>query len=74
MDGDHVKTNKKEAKSLKRHIFDVGNVLPTLWVRLPFQVDNGGNWIILGGGSYLLWTVRVLFCILYLTVQILNQS
>ena len=73
MDGDHVKTNKKEAKSLKRHIPNASDVLPTLWIRLPFQVDNGGNWIILGGGSYLLWTVRVLFCILYLAVQILKQ-
>lgn len=69
MEGDHVKKDKKEAKSLKGHIFDVGNVLPTIWLRLPFQVDNGGQWIILGGRSYLLWNLRILFCLLYFAVQ-----
>ncbi len=67
--GDHVKKDKTKAKSLKGHIFDVGNVLPTIWLRLPFQVDNGGNWIILGGRSYLLWNLRIVFCLLYIAVQ-----
>ena len=73
MEGDHVKKTKTEAKSLKRRIIDAGNVLPTLWVRFPFQIDNGGNWIILGGRSYLLWNLRILFCILYFAVQIFKQ-
>ena len=72
MEGDHVKTDKKEAKSLKRHIFDVGNVLPTLWVRLPFQIDNGGNWIVLDSRRYLLWNLRIFLCLLYFTVQLLK--
>jgi len=69
MEGDHVKKDKTKAKSLKGHIFDVGNVLPTIWLRLPFQIDNGGQWIILGGRSYLLWNLRILFCLLYFAVQ-----
>lgn len=74
MDGDHVQTIEKEAiTKLTRWLSNAGNVLFALWIRLPFQVDNGGNWIILGGRSYLLWTIRMLFCILYLTVQILKQ-
>jgi hypothetical protein len=73
MEGDHVKKAKTEAKSLKRRIFDAGNVLPTVWVRLPFQVDNGGNWLILEGRSYLLWNLRIILCLLYLAVQIFKQ-
>jgi len=73
MEGDHVKKAKTEAKSLKRRIIDAGNVLPTVWVRLPFQVDNGGNWLILGSRSYLLWNLRIILCLLYLAVQIFKQ-
>ena len=69
MEGDHVKKDKTKAKSLKGLFAYVSDVLPTLWVRLPFQIDNGGNWIILGGRSYLLWNLRILFCLLYFAVQ-----
>ena len=72
MDGDHAKKTKKQADSLKRRIPNAGDVLPTVWVRLPFQVDNGGNWLILGSRSYLLWNLRFLLCILYLVVQVLK--
>lgn len=73
MDGEHVKKTKKAFKVLKGHLANVSDVLPTLWVRFPFQIDNGGNWIILGGRSYLLWNLRILFCILYFAVQALKQ-
>jgi len=73
MDGDHVKETKKEAKGLKRLFAYVSDVLPTLWVRFPFQVDNGGHWLILGGRSYLLWNLRMFLCLLYFAVQILKQ-
>ena len=74
MDGDHVQTTEKEAiTKLKRRLSNAGNVLFALWIRFSFQAYHAGNWIILGGGSYLLWTIRMLFCILYLTVQILKQ-
>lgn len=74
MDGDHAKKTKKQANSPKRRIPNVSDVLPTVWVRLPFQVDNGGNWLILEGRSYLLWNLRVLLCILYFAVQIFKQT
>ena len=73
MEGDHVKKAKKEVNNLKRRISDASNVFPTLWVRFPFQVDNGGNWLILGSRSYFLWNLRVFLCLLYFTVQILKQ-
>ncbi len=74
MDGDHAKKTKKQAISPKRRISNASDVLPTLWVRLPFQVDNGGNWLILGSRSYLLWNLRIVLCLLYLAVQIFKQS
>ena len=72
-DGDHVEKNKKEAKGLKRHIFDARNVLPTFWVRFPFQIDHGGKWLILGSRSYLLWNLRIFLCILYFAIQAVKQ-
>ena len=72
MDGDHVKKEQKKAKGLKRLFVNVGDVLPTLWVRLPFQIDNGGNWIVLDSRRYLLWNFRVFLCLLYFTVQLLK--
>jgi hypothetical protein len=74
MDGDHAKKTKKQVNSLKRRIVDASDVLPTVWVRLPFQVDNGGNWLILGSRSYLLWNLRIILCLLYFAVQIFKQS
>lgn len=74
MEGDHVKKTKKKANSLERRITHASDVLPTLWVRLPFQVDNGGHWLILGSRSYLLWNLRIVLCLLYFAVQILKQS
>lgn len=74
MEGDHAKKTKKQADSPKRRIPNASDVLPTVWVRLPFQVDNGGNWLILEGRSYLLWNLRILLCILYFAVQIFKQS
>ena len=73
MDGEHVKKEKTALKVLKRHLANVSDVLPTLWVRLPFQIDNGGNWIILGGRSYLLWNLRIVLCLVYFAVQIFKQ-
>ncbi len=53
MDGDHAKKTKKQANSPERYVPNASDVLPTIWVRLPFQVDNGGHWIVLGSRSYL---------------------
>lgn len=74
MEGDHVKKTKKQADSPKRRIPNASDVLPTVWVRLPFQVDNGGNWLILGSRSYLLWNLRIVLCLLYFAVQVFKQT
>jgi hypothetical protein len=74
MDGDHVQTIEKEAiTKLKRWLSNAGNVLFALWVRFSFQAYHAGNWLILGGRSYLLWNLRIVLCLLYLAVQIFKQ-
>jgi len=73
MEGDHDKQKQKGANSLKRRITDASNVFPTIWVRFPFQVDHGGNWLILESRSYLLWNLRVILSIIYIIVQIFKQ-
>jgi hypothetical protein len=73
MDGDHVEKTTKEANGLKRCIPNASDVLPTIWVRFPFQVDNGGNWLILEGRSYLLWNLRIILCIVYFAIEAFKQ-
>lgn len=63
----------KKTKKTKRAIFNVGNVLPTLWVRFPFQIDNGGEWVVLGGRHYLLLYFRIFLAVLYFTFQTAKQ-
>ena len=73
MEGDHVKKAKKEISNLKRRIPDAGNVLSTLWIRLPFQANNGSQWIILDSRRSLLLHFRLLLAVLYFAVQIFKQ-
>jgi hypothetical protein len=57
MDDGDSKTNTQNQTSffsqrekidvLQRNISDVSNVLPTFWIRCPFQINNGRIWFIL---------------------------
>ena len=74
MDGDHVQTTEKEAiTKLKRRLSNAGNVLFALWIRFSFQAYHAGNWIILGGRSYLLWGFRLLLSVVYFALEIFKQ-
>ncbi len=64
-----MESDSKTIKTLQRIISDVSNVLPTFWIRLPVQIDNGGNWIILGSRRYFLWNFRIFLAILYFIIQ-----
>lgn len=75
MEGDHVQTIEKEAiTKLKRWLSNAGNVLFALWIRLSFQAYHAGNWLILGGRSYLLWGIRVLLSVLYFALEVFKQT
>jgi hypothetical protein len=73
MEGDHVKKDKKEAKSLKGSIIDARNVLFTIWVRLPIQATHGANWIILDSRRYFLWDFRLFLCLVYIAFQAIKS-
>lgn len=73
MEGDHAKKNEKKTKDLQRTISDAGNVLSTIWLRFPFQADNGAQWIILDSRRCLLLHFRVFLALLYFTVEIFKQ-
>lgn len=66
-DGDSKKPN-----IFKRAIAHVSDVLPTIWLRLPIQADNGGKWIVLDSRRYLLWNFRFFLAVLYFAVQALK--
>lgn len=68
-DGDSKKSN-----IFKRVIANASDVLPTVWLRLPIQADNGGKWIILDGRRYILWNVRFFLALLYFAIQALKNS
>jgi len=64
MEGD-----SKTIKKIKGWLFDVSHVLPTIWLRLPIQTDNGSKWVLLDSRRYLLFNFRVLLAIIYFAIQ-----
>ena len=64
-----MESESKNVKKIKGIIPNVSNVLPTFWVRFPFQIDNGGEWFVLGSRHYLLWNFRVFLAVLYFAFQ-----
>lgn len=72
MDGDHKQKHQEKTRDLASDIFDAGNVLSTVWIRLPFQNDHGSKWIILDGRRSLLLSFRFFLGLLYITYEILK--
>jgi hypothetical protein len=67
-----MQRDSKKTKKIQRAIAHVSDVLPTFWIRLPFQTDNGGNWIVLGSRRYFLWNFRIFLAVVYFIVQTLK--
>ena len=67
MEGD-----SKTIEKIKRWLFNVSHVLPTIWLRLPIQIDNGSKWILLDSRRYLLFNFRMLLAIIYIAIQTLK--
>lgn len=55
---------------LQRFISDVGNVFSPARVRRIIQVNDGGNWFILGCRYRFLLNFRIFLVILYFTFEI----
>lgn len=55
---------------LQRFISDVGNVFSPARVRRLIQINDGGNWFILGCRYRFLLNFRIFLVILYFTFEI----
>ena len=67
MEGDSTK--KKTIKKIQRTIANASNVLSAFWIRLSIQIDNGGNWLILGSRCRFLWNIRFFLAFLYIIIK-----
>jgi hypothetical protein len=70
-----IKNSKDEGEPysiMERCIANVGNVFSPIWIRRTFQIDDGGNWLILGRRYNFLFNFRMFLVLLYLFFQI-NQ-
>jgi hypothetical protein len=65
-----IKTKRKEVSFLQRHIFNVGNVFSSIWVRRIIQVNNGFEWFVLGCRYSFLFNFRLLLVIVYLLYEV----
>jgi hypothetical protein len=75
MDGDDSEQNQKfkrktkKTNAFKRYLSYVGDVLSPLWLRRPFQINNGFEWVILGCRYRFLFYFRMFLVILYFTYE-----
>jgi len=67
-----MESDSKTITKIKRNILNVSNVLPTIWIRFPFQADNGSKWIILDSRHYLLLNFRIILALVYIVIQTLK--
>lgn len=68
-----TKNSKDEGEPysiMERYIANVSNVLSPIWLRRAFQIDDGGNWLILGCRYHFLFYFRLFLVVLYLFFQI----
>ena len=76
MDDGDSKNNQKiqrkgeEVNAIQRYVFNVSNVLSPLWIRRPFQINNGSEWFILGSRFRFLFNFRLFLVVLYLAYEI----
>lgn len=71
-DGEQNKKIKRKGKQvdfLQRYLTNVSDVLSPIWIRRTFQIDDGGNWVILGCRYNFLLNFRVLLVIIYLAYE-----
>ena len=55
---------------IKRHISNAGDVLSTVWLRCPIQIDNESNGFVLDSGYRVLFYIGIFFYILLFTYEI----
>lgn len=68
-DGDS-ESKAEKIKKYERTFLNVRDVLFAIWLRFYIQAHHGFDAIILGSRSYFLWTLRLVFLVLYTIIQI----
>ena len=61
--------NKKTIKTIQGTFVNVSDVFSTFWIRLPLQINNGSNWILLGSRCRFLWTFRFFLAFIYTIIK-----
>lgn len=75
MDDDDSEQNKKTKRKrkknnvLQRYVAYVSDVLSSIWVRRILQVDDRGNWFILGCRYRFLFNFRLFLVVIYFTYE-----
>jgi hypothetical protein len=75
-DGDSKRKNEKPSEEgdpysiIQRFISDVSDVFSPARVRRIIQINDGGNWFILGSRYRFLLNFRIFLVILYFTFEI----
>ena len=70
MDGDSKKEIQQPEESgeppsiLQRYLTNVSDVLPAVWIRCPFQIDNGSKRIILDRRYRILFYLGIIFYVI----------
>jgi hypothetical protein len=66
-----TKIEKKRDKDnpLSRYISNVSDVFSSIWVRRFIQIDDGGNWFVLGSRYYFLLYFRMFLVVLYFIIE-----
>ncbi len=78
MDDDDSEQNKKikrkgeENNFLQRYVTYVGDVLSPIWVRRVLQIDDRGDWFILGCRYSFLLNFRLFLVVLYCFISNFN--
>jgi hypothetical protein len=64
-----IKRKGKQVNFLQRYLANVSDVLSPIWVRRAFQIDDGGNWFILGRRYRFLFNFRMFLVVIYLAYE-----
>jgi hypothetical protein len=64
-----IKRKGKQVNFLQRYLANVSDVLSPIWVRRAFQIDDGGNWFILGCRYRFLFNFRMFLVVIYLAYE-----
>lgn len=64
-----TKRQKQPSNFLQRYISNVSDVLSPIWVRRFIQIDDGGNWFVLGCRYRFLLYFRMFLVIFFYIIK-----